>query len=83
VVAYQAVLYGRLAVVLGTLSPRSLVQVGLQAHADRYMYVPMVGLLVMLHGERPTSWRDGNGRKRVLAGIAGARCVLLFGARTK
>ena len=25
-----------------------LVQVGIQAHADRYMYIPMVGLLVML-----------------------------------
>ena len=32
-----------------TLSPViGLVQVGAQAHADRYMYIPMVGLLVML-----------------------------------
>ena len=34
---------------LGTLLPViGLVQVGKQAHADRYMYIPMVGLLVML-----------------------------------
>lgn len=34
---------------LGTLVPViGLVQVGPQAHADRYMYVPMVGLLIML-----------------------------------
>lgn len=34
---------------LGTLVPViGLVQVGNQAHADRYMYIPMVGLLVML-----------------------------------
>jgi len=34
---------------LGTLVPViGLVQVGSQAHADRYMYVPMVGLLIML-----------------------------------
>jgi hypothetical protein len=34
---------------LGTLVPViGLVQVGLQAHADRYMYIPMVGLSIML-----------------------------------
>ena len=34
---------------LGTLVPViGLVQVGVQAHADRYMYIPMVGLLIML-----------------------------------
>jgi hypothetical protein len=33
---------------LGTLVPViGLAQVGTQAHADRYMYVPMVGLLIM------------------------------------
>jgi Flp pilus assembly protein TadD len=36
---------------LGTLVPViGLVQVGNQAHADRYMYVPMVGLTLMLAG---------------------------------
>jgi tetratricopeptide (TPR) repeat protein len=34
---------------VGTLVPViGLVQVGLQAHADRYMYVPMIGLSVIL-----------------------------------
>jgi tetratricopeptide (TPR) repeat protein len=34
---------------LGTLVPViGLVQVGVQSHADRYMYIPMVGLLIML-----------------------------------
>jgi len=34
---------------LGTLIPViGLVQVGIQAHADRYMYIPMLGLLLML-----------------------------------
>ncbi len=34
---------------LGTLVPViGLVQVGMQAHADRYMYIPMAGLLVIL-----------------------------------
>ena len=34
---------------LGTLVPViGFVQVGSQAHADRYMYIPMVGLLMML-----------------------------------
>ena len=34
---------------LGTLVPViGLVQVGLQAHADRYTYIPMVGLSIML-----------------------------------
>lgn len=34
---------------LGTLVPViGLVQVGVQAHADRYMYIPMVGLLIMI-----------------------------------
>ncbi len=34
---------------LGTLVPViGLVQVGMQAHADRYMYIPMTGLLVVI-----------------------------------
>src|SRR5208282_6908716 len=34
---------------LGTLVPViGLVQVGIQARADRYMYIPMVGLSIML-----------------------------------
>src|SRR5580700_899785 len=34
---------------LGTLVPViGLVQVGMQSHADRYMYIPMVGILVIV-----------------------------------
>jgi tetratricopeptide (TPR) repeat protein len=34
---------------LGTLVPViGIVQVGLQSYADRYMYIPMIGLLIML-----------------------------------
>jgi tetratricopeptide (TPR) repeat protein len=49
-----------------------LVQVGVQARADRYMYVPMVGLAVMLAwGVREVAprWR------RMAGGIAVAACV--------
>ena len=63
---------------LGTLVPTiGLVQVGLQAHADRYMYVPMVGLLVMLAwGTADILARWERPQARVLAGIAGAAlCV--------
>jgi protein O-mannosyl-transferase len=60
---------------LGTLVPAiGLVQVGTQAHADRYMYVPMVGPLIMaawgvaeLLGKRP----------RVAVAAAVAVCLAL------
>jgi len=46
---------------LGTLVPViGLVQVGSQARADRYMYLPMIGLLIMLTwgiSELTTKWR--------------------------
>ena len=46
---------------LGTLIPViGLVQAGMQAHADRYMYVPMIGLLVIL------AW-GGRGSRQPLA----------------
>ena len=56
---------------LGTLVPViGLVQVGLQARADRYMYIPMIGLLLMLAWSaaelQPKWW---------LALAAGAACV--------
>jgi hypothetical protein len=41
---------------LGTLVPViGIVQVGAQAHADRYMYLPMLGLCLIL-GQVPLSW---------------------------
>jgi tetratricopeptide (TPR) repeat protein len=61
---------------LGTLVPViGLVQVGAQARADRYMYIPMVGLLIML------AWGGAEVLKRwptvkpALAGVAAAACV--------
>ena len=62
---------------LGTLVPViGLIQVGGQARADRYTYVPMVGLLIMiawgamdLASLRPRS-------KPFIAGLAGAACAV-------
>jgi tetratricopeptide (TPR) repeat protein len=48
-----------------------LVQVGSQAHADRYMYIPMTGLLVML------AWGAGNllsYRTAALAAVGACAC---------
>ncbi len=51
-----AVLIGWL-LFLGTLVPMiGLVQVGYQARADRYMYVPLVGLAVMVVWGIPDGW---------------------------
>jgi tetratricopeptide (TPR) repeat protein len=53
---------------LGTLAPViGLVQVGAQARADRYMYVPMVGLGIMLAWSLP--------RARSAAALAAAACA--------
>jgi tetratricopeptide (TPR) repeat protein len=57
---------------LGTLVPViGLVQVGLQAHADRYTYVPCVGLLILAvwgAADLLTRWRVSVPRQRGLAG---------------
>lgn len=64
---------------LGTLVPViGLIQVGAQAMADRYMYVPMVGLLIMVAwGSRDItlSWPH---RKTVLAIASGSIAVILL-----
>ena len=63
---------------LGTLVPViGLVQVGAQARADRYMYVPMVGLAIML------AWGAAAlfpARPRILLPIGVAACVVMAGA---
>jgi tetratricopeptide (TPR) repeat protein len=51
-----------------------LVQVGLQATADRYMYVPMIGLLIMICWGF-ADWA-GNRKPRVIA-VASAAAVVL------
>lgn len=53
---------------LGTLVPViGLVQVGMQARADRYLYVPMVGLGIMLAWSAP--------RVKAMAGAGVAVCI--------
>jgi protein O-mannosyl-transferase len=60
---------------LGTLVPViGLVQVGLQARADRYMYLPMVGLSVMV------AWLVPRGTRRAVQALAGTAAVLVLAA---
>jgi tetratricopeptide (TPR) repeat protein len=59
-----------------------LVQVGAQARADRYMYVPMVGLLVMAAwGAKDAALRAWP-RLRVPAGALAGAALLAYGAAT-
>jgi tetratricopeptide (TPR) repeat protein len=64
---------------LGTLMPViGLVQVGLQAHADRYTYVPLIGVFVA------AVWTIADAVKgrpaRVVAGVAAAVSVAAYAA---
>ena len=65
---------------LGTLVPVvGVVQVGLQAMADRYTYIPLTGIFIML------AWLAGDivAQRRfgqVLAGIAGSVILIVLGA---
>jgi tetratricopeptide (TPR) repeat protein len=67
---------------LGTLVPViGLVQVGAQAMADRYTYVPLTGIFIML------AWAAGDfvaQRQfgRILAGVAGSAIIGVLGAMT-
>ncbi|MCX5848849.1 MAG: tetratricopeptide repeat protein [Deltaproteobacteria bacterium] len=65
---------------LGTLVPViGLVQVGSQAMADRYTYLPSVGIAIMLVWGIPLFFQRENVRKKILlpAGIA-VLCVLVI-----
>jgi len=68
---------------LGTLVPViGLMQVGMQARADRYMYVPMVGLSIMLawgFAEIATRWPE-QGRRAAL--VLGTAACLAMGLKT-
>jgi Mg2+/Co2+ transporter CorB len=66
----------------GTLVPViGLVQAGSQAMADRYTYIPMIGLLIALAWSIPSSWmRRPSGVAAVTAGVA--VCVILCGTIT-
>ena len=62
---------------LGTLVPViGLVQVGAQARADRYMYIPMTGLAIMLAWSAADLLRRWPQAGTALAVCAGAACVL-------
>ena len=63
---------------LGTLVPViGLVQVGSQAMADRYTYVPLIGLFIMMAMGIPdllAGWRY----RRIVLGISGGLLLLIF-----
>jgi tetratricopeptide (TPR) repeat protein len=60
---------------LGTLVPViGFVQVGLQARADRYMYLPMIGLLIML------AWGVSELKQPRIAAAAAALCCIVCAA---
>jgi protein O-mannosyl-transferase len=60
---------------LGTLLPViGLVQVGAQARADRYMYVPMVGLAIMLAWSAADILRKWPRAKPALAALTILAC---------
>jgi hypothetical protein len=64
---------------LGTLVPViGIVQVGMQARADRYMYIPLVGLSIAVTWGARDLWQRLDGNPRVLAG-AGVVCAIAFG----
>lgn len=70
---------------LGMLLPViGLVQVGLQAHADRYTYLPHVGLLLMLAWGAAEAWPHRLDRRwlAAAAGVAGLVLVGLARAQT-
>ena len=68
---------------LGTLVPVSgIIQVGVQAMADRYTYIPMVGIAIMVAwAPAPSMVRSNAGRAIVAA--AGLILVVAMAARTK
>ena len=62
---------------LGTLIPViGLVQVGIQAMADRYTYIPLIGLFILMSWGISDLWGHRPYRKPVLAG--GAVIILIF-----
>jgi len=66
---------------LGMLVPMiGLVQVGQQARADRYMYLPLIGLAIAAAWGAHDAVRGRTGRRAL--GAAGAAVVLLLGVRT-
>ncbi len=64
---------------LGTLVPViGLVQVGIQSMADRYTYIPLVGVFIMAAWSIPAAWVAWPRPGLVFATIAGAVGVILL-----
>jgi len=67
---------------LGTLVPViGLVQVGGQAMADRYTYIPLTGIFIMLAwliGDILSQWKH----RQLIAGVAGSAIIVALGAMT-
>jgi len=60
---------------LGTLVPViGLVQVGRQSHADRYTYLPLIGVFVMIAWAVPDAWPRTAARRAALGTVAA--CVV-------
>jgi tetratricopeptide (TPR) repeat protein len=63
---------------MGTLIPViGIVQVGVQAMADRYTYIPLIGIFLMIAWGIPDSLKHCSYRKVALALIGGAVTVIL------
>jgi tetratricopeptide (TPR) repeat protein len=52
-----------------------IIQVGEQARADRYTYIPAIGLSLMLAWSGADAWRRWPRARPALAGLCGAACV--------
>ena len=67
---------------LGMLVPViGVVQVGEQAHADRYTYLPQVGLYIMVAWTVGDLLVESTSRRRAVVGVIAAMVVVSLGAR--
>jgi len=68
---------------LGTLVPViGVVQVGIQSHADRYTYVPLIGIfLAIVWGV--AEWTAPHRRARLAAGVAAVAVLVALSVRTR
>lgn len=68
---------------LGTLVPViGLVQIGMQANADRYVYVPLIGVFIAL-AWAIGDWVERFPQTRSVVAAATVACLLLLGLRTR
>ena len=63
---------------IATLIPTlGLVQVGLQARADRYMYIPLIGIALAVAWGAAALARNRLWSQRIAAGVGAAACIAL------